>query len=280
MQIELLHVPYDSGFRDRRLGAGPEAIERAGLTERLERGGHRVRRDTVELPDGAWIAELGAAFELAAGVATRVRAAREAGAFPIVLSGNCGVALGVCAGLGPAVRVAWADAHGDFNTPETTVGGFLDGMGLATLTGRCWTQLVRRIPGFTPVPDDRVWLLGARDLDPLEDEALRRSRIHRVPAADIGREAAESIARRAGATHPLYLHLDLDVLDPSVGRANPYAAPGGATLEGLAAFVAAIREHASLAAVTLSAYDPSSDPGGRVSGAALRLAEAAVGGRA
>ncbi|HEX6059639.1 MAG TPA: arginase family protein, partial [Gemmatimonadaceae bacterium] len=116
-------------------------------------------------------------------------------------------------------------------------------------------------------------------LDPLEEEALRRSSIHRVPAGDIGRKAAESIARRAGTTHPLYLHLDLDVLDPSVGRANPYAAPGGASLEALVAFVAAIRAHASLAAVTLSAYDPASDPDGRISGAALRLAEAAVGDR-
>jgi arginase len=88
--------------------------------------------------------------------------ARRADRFPLVLGGNCGVALGVVAGLGGDARVVWADAHGDFNTPETTLGGFLDGMGLATLTGGCWTAITATIPGFAAVPDDHVWLLGAR----------------------------------------------------------------------------------------------------------------------
>ena len=71
--------------------------------------------------------------------------------FPLVLAGNCNAAVGVVAGLGPGAAVLWCDAHADFNTPETTTGGFLDGMGLATVTGRCWTSMAARVPGFVPV---------------------------------------------------------------------------------------------------------------------------------
>jgi arginase len=277
MNIDLLLVPYDSARRGERLGAGPEALERAGITARLERAGHTVRRRVIEPPAESWRAEIRTAFDLAATVADAVRAARADGRFPLVLSGNCGIALGVAAGLGEGVDVLWADAHADYNTPETTIGGFLDGMSLATLTGRCWTELARRVPGFSPIPDDRVWLLGARDLDPLEVEVLERSAIRRVAAGDVNAAAGSRIGKEVAGHGALYLHLDLDVLDPSAGRANVYAAPGGVQPDVLAAFCRALREHAQLAAVTLSAYDPAVDADGRVGESALRLIDALVG---
>ena len=277
MDVELLLVPYDSGRRDERLGAGPGALVAAGLSAALEARGHRVHGPVaIDPPAAGWRAEIGTAFALAGALAVAVRAARAEGRLPLVLAGNCGVALGVTAGLGADVRVLWCDAHGDFNTPETTVGGFLDGMALATLTGRCWTTLAARIPGFTPVPDERVWLLGARDLDALEADALDRSRVHRLPAAagaiDTLRAAADAL--RGG---PLYLHLDLDVLDPADGRANGYAAPGGITARDLEALCAALHAHAPPAAVTVSAYDPAVDADGRVRETARRALATLLG---
>jgi arginase len=262
------------------MGAGPEALVAAGLPARLEQHGHRVRQTVIEPPPGSWRAEIRTTFELATALAEAVRATRAAGRFPLVLAGNCGAALGVCAGLGSDVGVVWADAHADFNTPETTVGGFLDGMALATLTGHCWKNMTARIPGFTPIPADRVWLLGARDVDPLEAEALALSAIRRASAESIDDSLAEQIGRQFGGSTLRYLHLDLDVLDPSTGRANGYAAPGGVSAVALAAFCGALRSHAPPVAVTLSAYDPAVDTDGRACEAALLVLDALFGSTA
>src|SRR6187551_1889687 len=160
------------------MGAGPERLIEAGLDTRLAAAGHQVHVQTIEAPADAWRAEIRTTFDLAGAVSRAVSEAIAAGRFPLVLSGNCGpAALGSVAGLGNASAVFWFDAHGDFNTPDTTVGGFLDGMAMATLTGRCWPALAAAIPGFAPVPESSVILLGARDLDPLEAAALDASAV-------------------------------------------------------------------------------------------------------
>ena len=277
MEIELLLVPYDSARRSERMGAGPEALVTAGLPERLVQRGHRVRQTIIEPRADSGRAEIRTSFELATLLADAVRGARAARRFPLVLAGNCGVASGVCAGLGSDVMVLWADAHGDLNTPETTIGGFLDGMALATLTGRCWSGMAARIPGFTPVPEERIWLLGARDLDPLEADALERSAIRRLPAQALDPHTVMAIADGARNNASLYVHLDLDVLDASVGRANAFAVPGGLSAEALVASCQMLRQHAAPAAVTISAYDPAVDVDRRASDVALRAVEALFG---
>ena len=127
-------------------------------------------------------------------------------------------------------------------------------MALATVTGRCWTALAGRVPGFAPVDPSRVWLLGARDLDALEAEALRASPIRRVPASQMDAPLAEAAGALPG---PRYLHLDLDVLDPRDGRVNRFQAPDGVRADALVRLCAALATHAPPAAVTLSAYDPA-----------------------
>lgn len=274
MEIDLLLVPYDSGHRGERMGAGPQSLVDSGLAERLERQGHRVRLAEIEPRGDGWRAEIRTAFDLAAALAVEVRATRTAGRVPLVLAGNCVAALGVRGGLGEDVGVIWADAHGDFNTPEITTGGFLDGMALAALAGRCWTGMASRIPGFVPVPERLIWLLGARDLDPAEADALGSSGVRRLPPEAVDAAAAGSIARSLGHVENTYLHLDLDVLDPSEGRVNQYSAPDGVRTEALENFCRALRHLRPPAAVTLSAYDPAADADGRACEAALRVVEA------
>jgi arginase len=254
------------------MGAGPEALVAAGLPAQVERAGHRVACVTVDPPAESWRAEIRTAFDLAAGVADCVRTARAAGRFPLVLSGNCNAAIGVVAGLGPGTAVLWCDAHADFNTPETTTGGFLDGMGLATVTGRCWASMAARVPGFVPVAEPAVWLAGARDLDPLETAALAQSAMRRVPAAAIGPAVAEEVCRALPPAERLYLHLDLDVLDPAEGHANTFAAQGGASAAALAGLCGTLS--GQVAAATVASYDPAADADGRVREAAFRAVTA------
>jgi hypothetical protein len=91
----------------------------------------------------------------------------------LILSGNCNAGLGAIAGIDAAkAAIVWLDAHPDFHTPETSASGFLDGMGLAIATGACWGTLAGSIPGFLPVEERNTVLVGARDIDPGEQERL------------------------------------------------------------------------------------------------------------
>lgn len=274
--VHLIAVPYDSGRRGERMGAGPERLMPL-LERRLRAAGHRVRCVTVEAPADSWRAEIGSTFDLARGVARAVREARDAGAFPLVLSGNCGpAAIGCVAGAGTNPAVCWFDAHGDFNTPETTIGGFLDGMALATVTGHCWHELARRVEGFRPVDEGTVALIGARDLDPLEAGRLDASQIALVPPESFRAELMAAVGLIAERCASVYLHLDLDVLDPSEGRVNSYAAPGGLSQEAVIWGIGEITRSFYFELASMTAFDPAADPDGRALHAALTLGVALV----
>jgi arginase len=273
--VQLLLVPYDSGRRDWRMGAGPGRLVAAGLAARLEARGCAVESSAVVPESEAPAAEIATAFELMRLVAVRVRAAREAGRFPLVLSGNCNTAPGTLAGLSPLSRaVFWFDAHADVNTPETTGSGFLDGMALATALGWCWQRMTDAVPGFEPVPEGAAVLMGARDLDPPEAERLSRSAVRLLSPESLRTTRLDQELRSFRSTvEAAYVHCDLDVLDPSLGQANPFPAPAGLSVAEVERVISAIGRTIPVRAAALAAYAPEYDPDGRVAEAAIRIAE-------
>lgn len=277
MDIQLLLVPYDSGQRGWRCGAGPEHLVRAGLPAHLQRQGHIVTAIHIIEDDPAYRpAEIRTAFELARRLATAVRSARTAGHFPLVLSGNCNTAVGTLSGLTPARRATfWFDAHGDCNTPETTTSGFLDGMGLAMTMGLCWHHLEATVPGFQPVEAEATFLLGARDLDPPEAAHLRRSAITAIPVGQIPEGLPGLLAKAPLADTLGYLHLDVDVLDPDVGPAN-LPAPNSLSLPHLTAAIDLVRARVPLGAAALTSYSPEDDHDQGVCRAAFAAIDAIV----
>jgi arginase len=130
MNIQIFAVPYDSGHRARRAGRGPERFLAAGLEARLRGLGHTATVEMIETDD-VFTLEAGTSYRLYRRLAERIN---EAAGFPLVLAGNCGSSLGALAALGNPGLV-WFDCHGDFNTPETTQTGFVDGMPLAAING-------------------------------------------------------------------------------------------------------------------------------------------------
>jgi arginase len=278
--VRLLVVPYDSAQRDTRMGAGPGRLVAGGLRDRLAASGHDVKVETIDATDGAWRAEIGTAFDLNRRVATSVAAAREEGAFPITLAGNCNTAVGTIAGLGASsTGVLWFDAHGDFNTPETTVGGFLDGMALAMVTGRCWMRLAAGVPRFVPVPEDRVILVGAGELDDEESFMLAASAITRLPVDGTSRveERAEAaVDRLASRVEQLYVHVDLDVLDASEGQVNAYSGGAGLTLAEVLRTIEIAAARLPIAGAAITAYDPAFDATGSVCRAGIEVVERIV----
>src|SRR5688500_8889323 len=175
MDIQILTVPYDSGQRAMRMGCGPARIE-AEAVPMLRKAGHDVAMDAIE-DDATFTQEVGTTFKLHRRVAVRVREVVQAKRFPILLTGNCGTsAIGTMAALSDVrTGVVWFDAHGDFNTPETSASGFLDGMSLSVLTGHCWTSLASTVPNFSAVPEERVIHAGGRALDAKEAEMMQSS---------------------------------------------------------------------------------------------------------
>ncbi len=254
------------------MGAGPEQLLSAGLAEEILATGHRVSVEQLGPDSEAPPAEIRTAFELNRVLAGRVRSVSEKGDLPVILAGNCITAAGTLAGLGDhECGVLWFDSHGDFNTPETTTGGFLDGMALAIVTGRCWRQLAATVPGFRPVPEHNVVLLGTRDLDPLEQQLLADSEITVLGPAQVRADLTNALDALRTHTRDVYVHLDLDVLDPKEGHANALAAPDGLRLDEMRSALQQIRREFRVRAVALTAYDPAYDPDGRVCRAAFAL---------
>ena len=166
--------------------------------------------------------------------------ALDAGELPLLLAGDCAIAvatLPVVLRHRPDVRVLWLDAHGDFHTPETTASGYLGGMCLAGACG-LWET------GFGADLDPaRVVMHGVRDLDGPERVALDTRGVHVV--ADP--------APLAGL--PVFVHVDLDVLDPDVMPA-PFAAPGGPGPRALRAFLADVAADSEIVGVEVTGAAP------------------------
>lgn len=260
--------------------AGPRRLLDAGLVERLEGSGLPVEVEEVEGPEGETLGEVGASFGVADAVARRLRKARDAGRLGLVLSGSCHVGLGSLAGTDGRRRgVVWLDCHGDFNTPETTGSGLLDGTTLATVTGRCWRRMASGISGFSPVEDEDVLLLGARSLDPGEAGLLEASGVTAIPGREVTARAPGALADLGGRVGGVYVHVDLDVLDSSVGRANAYAEEGGLSRQGLVDVVGGVMDRCPVRVVGFASYDPAADEGDGVLEAALEVA-ARIGERA
>ena len=277
MEIQLLAVPYDSGNRGVRMGAGPEALLTAGLQQALRAAGHTVHVKISELPPHSWNAEIQTGFELMRMLSGAVRDARAANRFPIVLAGNCNTAIGTVAGLGAdSTGIVWFDAHADFNTPETTTSGFLDGTALAILTGRCWTQLAATVPDFQPVADQRVCLVGTRDIDSLEGGLLDESGVEVVSPRQIRSTLRQTLTSINEHVENAYVHLDLDVLDSGVAAANKFAVSGGLTLGDMDYALSEIAQTLRITGVALTAYDPAEDSDGAAAAAAIRLLCAAA----
>jgi arginase len=276
MKVEILAVPYDSGQEGVRLGRGPGHLLAAGLADRLREQGHDVAVGWVRIAEG-FAAEIGTTFGLCRSLAGQVRRVEQANKLPVVLSGNCFVALGTMGGLGPAdLGTVWFDAHGEYNTPETTASGCLDGMGLATATGDCWRALAASIPGFLPLPPERILLVGGHDFDPEERSRLARSRLPLANAEDLAshgvlpalRPALDRLAAQVGR---LYVHIDLDVLDPAEAAANELSSAGGLSTQVVEEAVTLVRDRFEVAGVGVAGCDPAFDTDGRASRAACRI---------
>jgi arginase family enzyme len=181
--------------------------------------------------------------------------ALTAGKLPVLLAGECSIGLTTLPTVmrhRPDTVVLWLDAHGDFNTPETTTSKSLSGMALAGACGRWDAGLV---PSGQKAPDDRVVLAGVRDLDPGERESLERSDVTVVGSSPVETLVA---VKNALDGAPVYIHLDLDVLDPAVFPARE-PAPGGLAPEKLFDLLEAVMGDSELVGIEVTTFEAPED---------------------
>ena len=159
----------------------------------------------------------------------------------------------------------WLDAHGDYNTPDTTESGFLGGMCLAGACGEWDAGLAE------PIPPERVVLAGVRDLDDGERRLLEHS-----PATVIGASAVETLVAVKNALDgaPAFIHLDLDVLDPEHFPAQ-FPAPGGLHPDKLYDLLDSVTEDCELVGLEITAFEAPEDERARLAAAetAMRVLE-------
>lgn len=277
MHIHIVSLPFDSGVRNVRMGNGPRYLLDAGLPEHLQGQGHQVEITEINPALDPLTPEPTIMLQLNRQLATVVADALRNDAFPLVLAGSCYTAIGTVTGMGAdRTGVFWFDSHADFNTPDTSGSGFLDGMAITMLTGRSWRHLLTGLADYQPVPENHVCLVGVRDIDPAERALLDTSAVQVVGPDGLAGDLQRVLTSLPSTIDQAYLHLDLDVLDPDTARANALTAPDGPDIAQTAAAIALIGAALPIRGMALSAFDPGIGDGERVSGAAWTLVEQAL----
>lgn len=243
MAIEIIGVPVDLGANRRGTDMGPSAVRYAGLSKMLRNMEFEVidhgniaipvpESLKIDNPDLLFIDEIVEGCSKLGGFVTAVL---DRGNFPLILGGDHSIALGSLLGVSrkiPDIGLIWMDAHGDFNTFETSGSGNIHGMSLAASCGRGDSRLVN-IGGFAPkVREEKTVIIGVRDLDPEERVLLKQSKVTVFSMKDIdemgiGRVMREAIAIAGSGGSGIHLSFDVDVVDPAIASGVGTPVTGG-----------------------------------------------------
>lgn len=221
-----------------------------GAQALADRLGARTIGSGAQPSETSWADDLRAARGCLLEAGGQISDALAAGERPLLLAGDCSIGLttlAACLRERPEVKVLWLDAHGDFNTPDTTESGYLGGMALAGAVGE-WDPGL----GVDPIDPEQAVLVGVRALDRQERELLEASEVTVVGAS------LETLVFTQNALDgaPVFVHLDLDVLDPEDLPAwSP--APGGLRPDKLYDLLEAVADECEIVGVEITGADPA-----------------------
>jgi arginase len=274
MKIAIIGVPTDFGSGRRGVDMGPSAIRYAGLQAGLERLGHDVVDlgivpmpvvEQVEVGDTR-LRHLEGCIAAAEGLAKLVSKALTEGRIPVVLGGDHSLALGsvATAARGRRLGLLWVDAHGDFNTSETTPSGNIHGMPLAALCGYGDPRLVNLLGHGAKIDPRHAAIVGARDLDEEEKRLLREAGVAVFTMQQIDRRGLTEVMSQALAvvqdgTNGFHVSFDLDVLDPSEAPGVGTPVPGGISYREAHLIMEMVAETGQLTSLDLVEVNPILD---------------------
>ena len=274
-KIALLGVPSSAAALSAGHEGAPAALRAAGLIDRLRSVGYEVvdlgdDPQQISKPDteSPRARNLPGVLKSVESLKPRVEQAVKSGALPLILGGDCSIALGTVAGARRYFRnigMIYMDADADLNTPASTPSGCLDGMVVSHLTGRGAPELVRfwSEPFLVREPD--LALFGVSRLDPPEEAFLTNSPLRRYLVADVKRLGPTAAAKTAldrirGNGNEFILHFDVDVIS-DFGATN-YPSTNGLSFEEVREALLVFAQQKNLAAFEITAYNPTKDSDG------------------
>ena len=297
VKVDVIKQPYGGARNVAEISMNPDYIHASGLERLIEEWGGEIIRPVQDVRlDPEQERQYGEWNRMAlanSNMAKLVREGRNGDALThgltIGLEANCNVLLGMLAGLkyddqGNARKVGlvFIDAHGDFNVPETTLSGMLGGMPVAVAAGHALHN-IRRTSGLEePLPMDQIVWGGVRDLDPLEADRFREYEVQQFSVEDI-RSLSDELSRQmndlAQRVDAIYVHIDMDVLDPAEVPGHDLAVTNGPSSKDLAAAMSLMFKNPKTVALGIASTPAGPrDPGGVSRQAALNLIEGAIKG--
>lgn len=278
-------------FSPTGISAGPNTMANGGIQQILEEMGATIRIEEAALTPneateyGAW-KRLGMALGHFADIVTKNE---QDGYFTVGLLATCPSMPGLVAGLqhsGPKgnplkIGMLWLDAHPDFNTPETTRSGSLGGMPVAVATGRALQRMRLDAHLNPPLRDRHIVMGGVRLTDPLEQQLLDQSSIQQLSVDDLRNMTPAVFAqldRLSRLTDKIYVHIDMDVLDPGEVMGHGNKVPNGPSSEQLAKLFETIFKRYPKTSAIGFATIPSTDEGGLSLAAVNRMIAGAIRG--
>jgi len=291
-QISIIGVPMDFGQQLRGVDMGPGALRYTGLISRLRQLGHEVidegdvtipirdKDGNMDICHDKYVKEITQICESIYDIGNRVK---KQGRFPLFLGGDHSIAVGTVAAVvdHEPIGLIWVDAHGDFNTPQTSPSGNIHGMPLAALIGEGHDSLVNvGRPGMKIHPDNVV-LIGQRDLDSAEKERIKKAGITIFTMRDIDEQGISSVASKTmmkfAHLKRFHLTLDMDALDPVEAPGVGTPVPGGISYREAHLFMEILSDSGKLCSMDLVETNPILDVGNKTAELAVELALSALG---
>ncbi len=299
MKVEMIGIPLDLGANRRGVDMGPSAIRIANISGALKNIGHEVIDEgdinivTPELqailnPKLRYLPEI---TKSVTSLADAVTETLQRGGFPLVLGGDHSIAIGTIGGVARYLReqkqelgVIWIDAHADMNTDKTSPSGNIHGMSFAAALGNGCADLVKVAGDFAKIKAANSVLVGARNLDPEEQEHVRQSGIHVFTMADIDRRGICDIMQNAielatRNTGNLHISLDMDALDPQFAPGVGTPVRGGLTYREAHTAMEMIGDSEQICSLEIVEVNPILDTRNTTAEMAVELVESALGKR-
>lgn len=295
--VHIIGVPLDLGGGRRGVDMGPSALRIAGIGDQLAALGRTVvdKGDLLapiaetQPPTDKTKKYIRDIAEVCQRLHDTVVASLDAGAIPIVLGGDHSLGAGSVAASAAWVRrtadkplgLLWVDAHGDMNTPQTTLSGNVHGMPLSALLGGEPFELAS-IGGSPSVFAHNTVLVGIRNLDEREKEQIRASGVHVFTMKDIDRDGIAKIAERALAiagdgTGGIHVSFDMDVCDPGIAPGVGTPVKGGLDYREAHMVMEMVADSRRLVALDLVEVNPTLDVRNATAEFATELALSALG---
>lgn len=250
MNVHILEMPLDFGASRHGSDMGPSAVRLAGIKEKLESIGHttfehadifRPQPQEYQQAGNPKAKYLRPITKACTALARQVEQIKDEGGFPLVIGGDHSVVLGSLAGLaasakksGEKIGVLYVDAHGDFNSAETTPTGNVHGECLAASAGIGIKELTDLYFEGRKVDPANICFVGCRDLDAGEKVLMKEAGVTVFTMSDIDRKGFSAVVKEVQEffrTHADIVHVsfDMDVLDPMFAPGTGIPLPGGLT---------------------------------------------------